>query len=395
MTRFGGTRPAARRGVARRGAWRGFVIAGSLLLTGVVPTSSAVAISGDVVVQVRVSDAAGAPVAGAAVLTTVLWTSRSDFRRYGHPRGQLLRADGRGELSVSIALDRRQRAAVRRNGDWANISVVALDAAGRAGSFATTSRYLGTRPEKRAQERTMAHADVVRLVQPRSTATTRAPQAGAAMAIADCPYYYWDVDSYWNRFAQVGELHADFDVPHARFTYGQTADTTFDVMSKTGTESWSVSSGVHIENTRGAAVYADSAGTTNYHWALRSQFRFVNMKLFKDCVGGPYRVSTGSQLVYALEWTGNGMTLSNTLTQPARTSANSAPYGPHTGWTRTSGSLVRWQAAVSVLGASISAQSGSSTSVKIEYSFGGRPTHYLYGDTGLPTVSRRVFQDTP
>ena len=89
------------------------------------------------------------------------------------------------------------------------------------------------------------------------------------------------------------------------------------------------------------------------------------------------------------------MTLSNTLTQPARNTANSATYGPNTGWSRTSGTLVKWSASVSAFGATIGAQSGASTNVKIEYTFGNRLTHYLYGDTALPSTSKRVLQDTP
>jgi hypothetical protein len=395
VSRFGGLRGPIRRG--RRPGWRVLVIAISVVLATVIPTSSSAAASFDAALRVRVTDSTGMPLAGAAVLTTVLWTSKSDFGRFGHPRGRLLHADARGELVVPISLDRRQRAAVKRNGDWASFSVVAFDAAGQPISFVTTSRYLGTKPEKRVQARSLVHADVVRLVQPRGAhpATGADPSLASAASIPSCNNYYWDADSYWNRFAQIGELHADYDVANARFTYGQTADTTFDVVSKAGTEPWSVTGGLHVENTRESAVYAETAGSTNYHWALRTQFRFVNMKLFKDCVGGPYRVWTGSQLAYALEWTGNGMTLSNKLTQPARKSANSAPYGSHSGWARTSGTLVRWSAAVSVWGAMLSAQSGSSSFVKLEYSFGGRPTHYLYGDTGLPTDSKRVFQDTP
>jgi len=392
VTDFGRSR--GRRAI--RTSWRGLIIAATAVLTTAVPTSSVAAAGADVVLRVRVTDAAGAPVAGAPVLTTVMWTSRSDFRRFGPPRGQLVHADARGELTVSIAFDRRQRAAVARNGDWAGISVVAFDRAMQPVSVATTSRYLGSEAREREQARTMPHADLVRLVQPQVGPTTGGSTSLAqATSVSSCPYYYWDEDAFSNRYAQVGELHADYDVSNARFTYGQTADTTFDVMSKTGTEAWTVAGGVHIDNTRSAAVYAETAGTTNYHWALRTQFRFVNMKLFKDCVGGPYRVWTGSQMAYALEWTGNGMTLSNTLTQPARKSANSASYGAHSGWTRTSGTLVRWSAAVSVFGASLSAQSGSSTFVKIDYSFGGRPTHYLYGDNALPSDSKRVFQDTP
>ena len=105
-----------------------------------------------------------------------------------------------------------------------------------------------------------------------------------------------------------------------------------------------ITGSVHVENTLDSSVWANAGGQTNYHWALRSQFRFVNMKLFKDCVGGPYRAWVGPQEVHALEWTGGGMTLSNTLTQPARNAANSATYGPNTGWSRASGTLVKWSA---------------------------------------------------
>jgi hypothetical protein len=395
VARIEASRGHVRRGRNRR--WRGLVIASSALVASTSPISGVAAASVDAVVLVRVTDSTGAPVAGATVLTTVLWTSKADYRRFGRARGHLLRADAQGELSVPIQLDRQQRASVRRNGDWANISVVGFDNVGQPIAFATTSRYLGTKPRKRAQALTMPHADVVRLVEARPTMSTTEPSVVAVQAasIPSCPTYYWDADSYWNRFAQVGELHADSDVTNARFTYGQTADTTFDVVTKAGTGDWSVSGGVHIENTQSASVYAETAGQSNYHWALRTQFRFVNMKLFKDCVGGPYRVWTGTQLAYALEWTGNGMTLSNTLTQPARKSANSVPYGSHSGFARTSGTLVKWSAAVTVWGASLSAQSGSSTFVKLEYAFGAKPTHYMYGDTGLPSVSKRVFQDTP
>jgi hypothetical protein len=380
----------------RRAGRRALIIASSVLLAMALPTSSAAAATSDDVLHVRVSDARGAPVANAAVLVTVLWTSKSDLERFGRPRSRVLHADEGGELAVPIRLDRRERAAVRRNGDWANISLVSLDAAGRPAGFATTSRYLGDSPAKREQARSIAYADLVRLIQPAERTTTTLDATGVgAISLASCPDYYWDADGYSNRYAQVGELHVDYDVRNARFTYGQTADTTFDVMTKAGADGWEVAGGVHVENTRAAAVFAETVGATNYHWALRTQFRFVNMKLFKDCIGGPYRVWTGVQEVYALEWTGNGMTLANTLTQPARKSVNSATYGAHTGWVRTSGALVRWSAAVSAFGATLSAQSGSSAFVKIEYSFGGRPTHYLYGDNNLPSDSKRVFQDTP
>ena len=387
----------ASRGEIRRGAgWKGLVIAScAALVAGLSISNAAATRAADAVLRIRVTDSAGAPLVGAAVLTTVLWTSKADYERHGRARSRMLQTDASGALNVPIKLDRQQRAAARRNGDWVNVSVVAFDAGGQPVAQATTSRYIGSRAEEREQARAMKHSDVVHLVdrgRVRPTATSDA--AGIEADLVPCTYY-WDADGYLNRYAQIGELHVDFDVPTARFTYGETADTTFDVAAKAGTGDWSIVGSVHVGNTLSTEVFASGGGKTNFHWALRTQFRFVQMKLFKDCLGGPYRAWVGSQEVHALEWTGGGMTLSNTITQPPRLAAFTATYGPNTGWARSSGKFVKWASTVGAFGARLGAQSGASTNVRIEYVFGGRRTHYLYGDTALPTTSKRVFQDTP
>ncbi len=395
MTQIGASRGVTRHGHHPR--QKGLVIAlSTVLAAGLSISEAAAATPVDAFVRVHITVAAGAPVAGAAVLTTVLWTSKADFERHGRPRGQLLLADAVGRLVVPIRLDRQQRAAVDRNGGWANISVTALDAAGRPIAQATTSRYVGTQVEKRQQAQSMPHAGVVRLVLARNGGEpdTWTDPSIAQPSITPCTYY-WDADGYSNKYAQVGELHVDYDVTFARFTYGRTADTTFDVAAKAAGGNWSITGSVYVGNSLATSVYANAGGQTNYHWALRTQFRFVNMKLFKDCLGGPYRAWVGAQEVHALEWTGGGMTLSNTLSQPARSAANTATYGPNTGWSRSSGTFAKWSASVSPFGVSLGAQSGASTNVDVEYAFGSRRTHYLYGDTALPTTSKRVFQDTP
>lgn len=393
MTWFEASSGEFRRG--RRAGWKVLVIAScAALVAGLSISTAAAAGAPDAVVRVRVTDAAGAPLTRVAVLTTVLWTSNADYERHGKARGRLLRTDGVGELAVPIRLDRQQRAAVGRNGDWMNLSVVAFDAGGRPVAQATTSRYVGSRADQREQARSMIHSGVVRLVDRGRVLADRLGDAATEALLVPCTYY-WDADGYMNRYAQVGEIHVDFDVTTARFTYGETADSTFDVVAKSGTGDWSVIGSVHVGNTLAAAVWADGGGKTNFHWALRTQFRYVRMKLFKDCLGGPYRAWVGPQEIHALEWTGNGMTLSNTILQPARTAANTATYGPKTGWSRTSNNFVKWSAGAGAFGASIGVQSGASENVKLEYQFGNRNTHYLYGDTGLPTVSKRVFQDTP
>ena len=387
----------ASRGEIRRGAgWKGLVIASCAALVAGLSISNAAAAGGpDAVVRVRVTSSAGTPLAGAEVLATVLWTSKADYERHGRARGRLYRTDQSGEVIVPIKLDRQQRAAVGRNGDWVNVSVVALGAGGQPVAQATASRYIGSRADKREQARQMLHSGVVHLVDRDGVRASRAPDAAAIEAASGPCTYYWDADGYMNRYAQVGELHVDYDVTMARFTYGESADTTFDVVARAGAGEWSIIGSVHVGNTLATEVWANGGGKTNFHWALRTQFRYVSMKLFKDCVGGPYRAWVGSQEVHALEWTGGGMTLSNQIAQPARTAAYTATYGPNTGWSRTSATFVKWAAGAGAFGASIGVQSGASQNVKVEYQFGNRNTHYLYGDTGLPTISKRVFQDTP
>jgi hypothetical protein len=392
VTWFEASRGGVRRG--RRTGWKGLAIAScAALVAGLSISNAAAAGAPDAVVRVRMTDTAGAPVARAAVLTTVLWTSKADYERHGRARGRLLRTNAFGEVAVPIKLDRQQRAAVGRNGDWVNISVVALGAGGKLVAQATTSRYIGPRTDQREKARSMMHAGVVTLVD-RGRVVGKADAPEIEADLVSCTYY-WDADGYSHRYAQVGELHVDYDVTTARFTYGETADTTFEVAAKAGTQGWSIIGSVYVGNTLATEVFANGGGQTNFHWVLRTQFRFVNMKLFKDCVGGPYRAWVGSQEVHALEWTGGGMTLSNTILQPTRLAANTATYGPNTGWTRSSGTFVKWAASVHPFGASLGAQSGASSNVRIEYAFGARRTHYLYGDTSLPTTSKRVFQDTP
>ena len=359
-----------------------------------VPAAAADTIA-DARVLVQVNDGTGAPIDRATVITTVLWTAKTDFEQYGRPGSRIARTDVRGAANVDVRLSGPERAAVARNGGWLNLSVVVIDQNGHVVAHTATSRYLGDRADERAKAASMRNADVVRLTGRSSSRVVSAVDDLSAVAAATSCTYYWDDDGFSLRYAQVGELHVDYDVSFARFTYGRTADTTFDVGVKSAGSDWSISGSVHIANAKDTSVYANAGGQTNYHWALRTQFRFVHMKLFKDCLGGPYRAFTGSEEWDALEWTGGGMTLANTLTQPARKAVNTATYGPHTGWSRAASALTKWSAAVFLFGVTLGAQSGASSNVKIEYSFGGRSTHYLFGDTALPGTAKRVFQDTP
>ena len=391
-----GVPSSSRGGAFRRHGWKGIAIT-SLVVSGLGVGPIAVAATGtpDAVVRVRVTDAHGAPLRHARVVTTVLWTSKADYERFGRASSRLGRTNEMGTLDVALRLTAHERSAVARNGDWLNLSLVAVDDRGVVVSSTAATRYIGANDDERRKAAKLANHDLVRMSASGASRAPKVESAGATAATTSTSCtYYWEAASYALRYAQVGELHVDYDVTYARFTYGRTADTTFDVAVKSSGSDWMLSGSVHLANSLDASVYANAGGQTNYHWALRSQFRFVNVRLYKDCVGGPYHFWTGSEQWIAVEWTGGGMTLANTLTQPARSAANTWTFGPHTGWSRAASRLVKWTAAVSIFGVTVGAQSGASANVKIEYTFGGRPTHYLYGDTGLPGSSKRVFQDT-
>jgi hypothetical protein len=347
----------------------------------------------DATFSVLVADASGRGVPGRQVIASAMWSSEQDSQPHGgRSDGRSFATDASGRARVRIELTEDERASVRRNNDWLNITLVVLDAAGNPVDVIATTRYLGDKQDQKAQVRTLPDRGAANL---RSTLSEPVGTEAAAPAAVSCTYY-WEHHAYLSGYMQIGELHRDKDVTLARFTYGQTADSNVDVMVTANSEStWTVSGSYHVGNSLTSEVSA-TAASNNYHWALRSQFVFQKVRLYRDCLGGPYHAWTGTEQMGVSSWAGGGMTLSNTLAQAARNPAYSQTYGPGGGFSRTTSSLAKWRAAIGLSGATIGAQSGASTNVRIEYQFGsGRPTHYLYGDDAVPAYSKRVFQLTP
>jgi hypothetical protein len=365
-----------------------------------VPAISYGAEAPDLTLRLRVTDGAGRGLARAAVVVGVRWTREAQWTKHGgRIDGRIVRVGLDGNADISIRLTPDQRAAAALNGDWVSLSIVALDAQGNPMAFSTENRYLGSKADQLAKDESRSARRLFMRAPNESTVSAvswvASTQTELTTTLADCPWYYWEDYQYSNRYTQVGELHVDHDVTTAKFTYGETADSSIDVMAKATSLPWSASGSIHIGNSFATSVSASAGGQTNYHWALRTQFRYVNMRLYKDCVGGPYHYWTGSEEIGPVQWLQGGMTLANTVTQPARNPAYSQSYGKGTSWSRSQNKFAKVSGAVTWLGASIGAQSGASSEVRIEYVFGfGRTTHYLYGNNALPAQSGKVYQDT-
>jgi hypothetical protein len=341
----------------------------------------------DAKIAVQVRDALGRALPGRRVMVTTHWSTEKESKDHGgRSLNRVFRTDSRGSARGPIKLTRDERASVRLNNDWLNLTVLVFDEHGRPAGIAATTRYLGTEPDQLEQQEAAGPIEV-------RSPVVRAPEPNAT-ALASCSYY-WEHFSYPTGYMQVGELHKHRDAPTARFTYRATADSSVDVMTTSSFESaWTVSGSFHVGNSADSSVAANAL-TDDYHWALRSEFQFEKVRLYKDCVGGPYHAWTGIEELGVQRWLEGGMTLANTLAQPSLNLTYAQQYGPGTEYHRAANAFTKWSAAISISGATIGARSGASSYVKLDYVFGSRSNHYLYGISAKPSTATRVFQSTP
>ena len=366
------------------------------------PAAGAATAAADFVADLQVLDDQGQGVDQAVVLVFIRWTSKDQFKSHGAMRARAVRTDVNGRASLAIKMTLAESAAVRYNGDWVNLSYVTIDSLGNPVAFGGDSRYLGNEADQVAQDRDDQRQGKVMRVPGDAKATLAGAASATPSSVAYCEagvsqFYYEDYQTY-QKYAQVGELHVDSDVTFARFTYGQTADSSFDVGTKAAGELWQLTTSAHVGNTQGSSVYQNAGGQTNFHWNLRSQFEFVNRRLYKDCIGGPYHVWTETEDLSVTRWLGGGMTKSDQASYPARDPAFDQHYGSGAGWTRDTEDFAKYDGTVSFfLGAvKLGARSGASTKVKSRWEFGWQKnSHFLYGSGALPPVAKRIFQETP
>jgi hypothetical protein len=183
-------------------------------------------------------------------------------------------------------------------------------------------------------------------------------------------------------YTVIGELRAPHDTLEAVFTFGKKADSEIGVAAKTERGPWKATGSFHIANSQETVVK---------QWALSGEHRLVTTRFMYEkyettCAFGPW------QKVVPKEWMGDVQSRPTEVRGCARASeGNRGYYGSGGGFSRTKEKAVRWNGAVEVFGASLTAQSGYSKYVQSSWRFGQAPDHPLCGDNGPPWKARHIF----
>ncbi len=365
-------------------------------LTAAVAPMAGVAAAADAGVRVGLSvvDAAGVARGGERVALVLLPTGEA--RPKDIPLGipAVTTADGRA--TWTLRLTHAERAAVRANGDWLNLQAAALSPEGAPISFTAFSMYIGAERSQAAE----AHArGATRLVVPDLAPISTSSEGGATaignaairpLAGSSCSNWHWKLVSTSRKWTEVGQLHTSADTIKAQFTYGRTADSNISVGYKYGAGPWNIGGSVHIGNTRSSAS-TKTAGSYYYRYEL-SQFLYGLWRLYADCYEG--EVYQNQDHTEAITWIGGGQDGTSSISYWDNRDHSDYFYydfGPGWDYARSTSDLSGISGAVSVFGASLSAQSGASSFVKYAYQFGSRAHHYLYGLTTYPDYAGVIY----
>jgi len=191
----------------------------------------------------------------------------------------------------------------------------------------------------------------------------------------DCVWYD---DSAGNAVTIIGEFHTG-DNTKGYFTYGMTSDSDIGVGYNYG-KGWSVGGTGHVGNSN--ATYIRFNVHSNFHHQLKSTFRYIHwhLTLGPSCAG---RKSWGQryQKVTPATWQSGsevGATVGGTFCRGAE---GRRSFAPGSDFYRGSRRSYTYGSAAKAWGASLSATSGYSRYVDMNYHFGDskKAPHYLCG----------------
>ena len=344
--------------------------------------------------------------AGAAQASTVLTTgtltgptgapSKGEVRVYAWPDADrkmslpllgTATAGRDGRFTVEAQDEQKLLELAGRQGGWLDFTAVA-NVPGREGDWTFTG-YVSNdggharvvRPDATAagSERSLAQA----------SALPRPPQidlqAGrvrpvVATASRGCENKREVTDPEYSRaWTVVGELNNAYnDGTWARFRYGRAsgADTQFGVAAKYGPSTWTIG-GTNSVSDEGFATFPTVR--KRYSRRLRTMFEFKKQSARNNTC------AVWDTYIKAVSWHGgnnDSVRVSNGLDRCNRNLAASWTGGAK--FKRNRNEAVRYNYGVDVFGISLSAQSGFSENVTIEYGFKGSSTkkHYLCGPDG-------------
>ena len=344
-----------------------------------------------ILVSGTLADELGEPVAGG---TVTVYRALDTEDTVAAPQLASATTDASGGFVVRVAADDELAASAAANDGWVN-----FEASFKSGSrvqFRSFSQRLdGARWAPGSPIRVQLDSMASVLARTAARATVEAePDLNPRMACFVSTTKIADAD----RWTVIGEAHAWKD-QSLTWTYGARADSDIGVGYSADGVHWSVSGSVHIGTERSARI-ADTVShlgeeQANFGRRYRTEFHYAKYRSRQYCPGH----TTTTYRIKATRWNGgfdyydDVKHLNGHCGDTYR--ANNVYFEPADGlgtFGRSSEDFRTYGLAVSVFGASLSAQSGASTRVTQKWRFGRLfSRYYLCGDTGKPSVSERVF----
>src|SRR6266542_247949 len=293
------------------------------------------------------------------------------------------RADANGRYRLSLSSKMRARAGMRglTNNGWVNLDLLVT----------TGHLYLYRSIARRflllVGKWTARGSSVPLLLakgKPGVALPSRPFPFPARAAVPPACYETSTVVGHTDRQTVVGELHTASGVT-GEFDYGRTADTDVGVGFTAGTGSWSISGEAHVANSTGAA--ATWTRSSGFHRQLSTSFHYVKLKTYDPCFGSRYtekatRWNGGAKDSRIAQDPSNGC-------QKSSFRSHSVPFSAGTSFRRDAKRAAEYRAAVDVLGVKLSATSGYSKFVQVQWMF--ESAGVLCGDSGFPTDAQRIF----
>lgn len=309
-----------------------------------------------------------------------------------------------GTYSLHLRPSPELLAAAAQNDGYLNLTLVGvtgdqITAVGISRRMTPAGRWAARRGEvgqdlranlRMDAEQAAGAADLHRAV---AEAALRSPGSATASHV---PPQGWEFGCAWRVMQTttastvIGELHTWNDHT-ASFTYGQTADSDIAVaVSYDGGATYRLSGAVHIGNSRSNAVTRNAPSL--FGKLLRSSFEYRKKHYWpasSKCYMPSYQIR-------AYAWVAGLTDGANVRHFDGRCATLHGQwdtlFGPDTSWTREDNNFVTFDGAVSVMGVSLTAQSGASSYVRVTHTFGSaRSTHRVCGNDNYITKASRVF----
>jgi hypothetical protein len=356
--------------------------------------------AGPAIVDLQVTDPSGIPVARSKVMLSVMWPTEQHWSANNRTHGRQARTDATGRAQFRLKLSQEEQLALADNGGWLNLQLMAFDKRGLPAGVLNFSRYFGDNALQREQEDPTTQAGRLLSVRSDSAVADRsvagARQAAGPLVAADvgtCYYWYWERYSTDWAYTRTGELHSAADTIDADYLYGTSSDATIDVAFKSGTGAWQISGTAHSGESITTIHGLNKA--SNFHWGVIVPFNYVLLFLYKDCTLQQHVYAGQQQVVENGYHIQNGLSYSIVMSQPARNTSHpewALRSGPDTSYMRETNKFKKYTAAVSVWGASLGAQSGSSQFVRMYWRWGHAQTwHWLYGNGYHPNSAPVIY----